>query len=86
MSERNHLSWEFDGEGAWEADSVIVDDGVPFRYRIVVCDDGTFDVSESDSELLGGTGKRECFVSLDEAKSWAAGNEIAITFSLGEPS
>ena len=39
------LSWEFNFAGEWTA---TVDDGF---YRVAVCDDGTFDVSESTFEM-----------------------------------
>jgi len=47
------LNWRFDGQGAWEAESLLKDDYGPSQWRIVVCDDGTFDVSESDTDLTG---------------------------------
>lgn len=58
--------WAFDG-GEWEASSVVHDDGVPFTWRIGVCDDGSFSVTESDSEL---TDRRETFATLCEAKEF----------------
>jgi hypothetical protein len=61
------LNWVFDGDGAWDASASFGDDGVAFKWRIVVCDDGKFDVSESDSEL---TNRKECFSCLEDAKKW----------------
>jgi hypothetical protein len=69
------LSWDFDGRGQWEAASAIQDDGGSPVYRIGVCDDGTFDVSESDDDLLAGR-KIPCFQTLLAAKDWCAGNEV----------
>ena len=47
------LEFDHDGDGRWEASSIMQDDdGVPFYYRIEVCDDGTFDVCYSDIELV----------------------------------
>ena len=76
------LSWEFNGEGAWTAYSRLNDEGSQFQYTIAVCDDGTFDVSESDSELLGGTSKPECFPTLVAAKDWCQANETVVSFVL----
>lgn len=78
------LRFSFDGEGQWEAASRFHDSGIPFNYMIQVCDDGTFDVSQTDSELLGGTEKRECFRSLDAAKDWCEANEVVVNFKLEE--
>ena len=75
------LSWSFDGRGQWEATSAIQDDGWLPVYRIGVCDDGTFDVSESDDGLLAGR-KIPCFQNLRAAKGWCAGNEVITTFAL----
>lgn len=49
-----NMFWRFDGNhGEWEAFASKFDTfGEPLIWRIVVCDDGTFDVSESDSGLL----------------------------------
>jgi len=66
------LHWFFDHMGEWEAFSAICGDGVPFRWAIGVCDDGTFTVSESDTEL---TDRRECFNTLNEAKAWCQERE-----------
>jgi len=57
------LSWKFDGTGAWEAFS----DAATAMWRIVVCDDGTFDVSESDPGL---TDHKGSFCGLESAKAF----------------
>ena len=77
------LSWRFDGQGQWEATSAIRDNGYSPVYRIHVCDDGTFDVSESDDDLLAGR-KIPCFQTLLAAKDWCAGNEVVMTFARSE--
>lgn len=61
------MKWDFDGEGQWTACSAVTDDDYMFVWRISVCDDGTFSVSESDDEL---TDRKETFDSLLDAKSW----------------
>lgn len=53
ISPKNALCFEFDGEGSWESESRFHEGGVPFSWRILVCEDGTFDVSQSTRELLG---------------------------------
>jgi hypothetical protein len=77
------LSWSFDGQGQWEATSAIQDDGGSPVYRIYVRDDGTFDVSESDDDLLAGR-KMPRFQTLLAAKDWCAGNEVIMTFTMSE--
>lgn len=70
------MQWEFDGEGQWEAFSLVGHDEMPFQWRIGVCDDGSFDVSESDPEL---TSRKETFPTLAEAKAFceATDNSLA---------
>lgn len=75
------LRWTFDGDGEWEASSSMRDGGNPFVWRIGVCDDGTFAVSESDSEL---TNCKETFCSLDAAKAFCQYEENA-SICTGEP-
>ncbi len=58
-------------------------DACPLYFRIVVCDDGTFDVSESDSELMPSEGrlvlpKFHAMSSLALAKSWCAIREARL--------
>lgn len=72
------LHFAFDGAGGWEADSNVCDDGEAFVWRIHVCDDGSFDCSESDFVRNGLQGtKMECFDSLDEAITWCRKEEEA---------
>lgn len=61
------LRWTFDGDGEWESSSLQNDGGNPFVWRIGVCDDGTFAVSESDSEL---TDSKATFANLEAAKDF----------------
>ena len=67
--EGERMNWDFDGEGGWDALSSVGDDGVMFSWRIVVCDDGTFSVNESDDEL---TDRKETFDTFRDAKTWCA--------------
>lgn len=46
--------------------------GDAFEWRIAVCDDGTFCVSESDAEL---TDRAETFDTLRDAKTWCEEQE-----------
>lgn len=80
------LEWDFDGEGMWESASALTDDGATFCYRIIVCDDGTFDVSESDPELVGMKRKFQCLPSLTAAKEWCEGEEAATRADMGKQS
>ena len=63
------MNWSFDGDGGWDAFSSVGDDGMMFNWRIVVCEDGTFSVNESDGEL---TDRKETFDTLRDAKTWCA--------------
>lgn len=73
------LQWEFfRDEGRWECFSGIHDDGNPFRWIIRVQADGTFDINESDDELIAG--KPESFPKLTSAKAWCEGVESAAQF------
>jgi hypothetical protein len=71
------LGFEFDGSGEWEAASVIRDEGVAFRWKIQVCEDGTFDVSCSDTELLpkGSIGTFDLFA---DAEKWCNRREYEL--------
>jgi hypothetical protein len=79
------LFWQFNGEGAWMAESRSIRNR---SYTIAVCDDGTFDVSESDDELcqekrwrprlLPAAKWPACFDSLLAAKSWCQENDDAL--------
>lgn len=64
------LAWDFDGKGQWEATSRYHDDDLHFTYLIGCCEDGTFDVSESDRKLLGKKNKPNCFDTLEDAKQY----------------
>lgn len=57
------LSWKFDGTGAWDA----LSGSQSQMWRIVVCDDGTFDISESDPDL---TDHKQTFCSLESAQAF----------------
>lgn len=66
------MRWHFDGTGSWFAKSKFGDDDDPLTYRIRVCDDGSFDLSESSPGLCA---KHGTFMTLDAAKAFCAGNE-----------
>lgn len=68
----NPLFWECAGHGEWQADSCLHDEGIPFVWVIGVCNDGTFDVSKSDSEL---TDRKDCFPTLAAAKAFCQASE-----------
>ena len=70
-----HLSWDFDGSGLWQASSCVYADDCSLQWVIVVCDDGTFDVNDSDSELLVSRRKQDCFPTLAAAKAWCVSRE-----------
>ena len=76
------MNWDFDGEGGWDALSSVGDDGVMFSWRIIVCDDGTFSVNESDSEL---TDRKETFSTLQDAKAWCAVRDEEFRLGCSEP-
>lgn len=68
LAKVNHvLRWAFDGSGEWAAESRYHDDSLQFKYVIGVCDDGTFTLAGSDSELGC---KSHCFRTLAEAKEY----------------
>ena len=64
------LHFEFDYQGMWTA--VSPKNGL--TYVIDVCDDGEFDISRSDSDLIGGKSVAT-FASLIEAKDKCNGIE-----------
>lgn len=71
------LKWEFDSLGQWQAESSQIDeDGFAYEWRISVCDDGTFTVVDSDSEL---TTRRETFSTLQTAKAFCESSEAVAT-------
>lgn len=66
------MRWEFD-LNEWESQSVRRDENdMELYWRINVCEDGTFDVFASDSEL---TISKECFATLQEAKDFCEKQE-----------
>lgn len=65
----NEVNWYFNHEGEWTAWS---DAKKGLQYRIVVCDDGTFDVSRSDHGL---TNRKETFQALRNAKAFCETEE-----------
>lgn len=69
------MYWRFDGNGGeWEAVSESRDEnGEPLIWRIVVCEDGTFSVNDSDSELL--EVEVNCFGNLVHAKQFCEHQE-----------
>lgn len=66
------LSWSFDGVGSWEAYSSLTN----FVWRIAVCDDGTFCVNESDSEL---TDCKDTFCGLEAAQKFCQHAESGLS-------
>lgn len=74
MNEFRGLHFQYNGDGDWEANSAFSDEGFGFIYRIHVCDDGTFTVNESDSELIGSDG-RPTFDLFKNAKEFCIENE-----------
>jgi hypothetical protein len=72
------MHWEFQGDGTWQAQSSHCDEFDNFTWEIVVCDDGTFDVSESDSELLN-DGKPATFDTLKLAQAYCEELENSLT-------
>jgi hypothetical protein len=74
----NTLAFSMDDVGEWTAMSAIGHDGVNFIWRIVVMEDGTFDVNQTDSELKASRRPVKAFARLDLAKKYCqdAENEI----------
>lgn len=74
------LEWEYDDECCWEAVShynvtLVKDDGyVPATYRILICDDGEFIITESDKELLR-LARHPVFETLKAAKAFCEKQE-----------
>lgn len=60
------LDWEFEGDGTWSAYSCVHDDGSPFVWVIEVEENGRFDLTASNRELL--SMKRLTYRTLCEAK------------------
>jgi hypothetical protein len=67
------LRWRYFGK--WEAFSPrFTANNIPLRWVISVCQDGKFDLNESDSELCNGIA---AFDTLAAAKAFCAGSEAA---------
>ena len=69
------MLWRFDGSGEWEAFSAVGDQSAPPVWRIQVCDDGTFDVNQSDDGLIAR--KYGTFGTLRAAKTACENGETA---------
>jgi hypothetical protein len=81
------MQWEFDGFGQWEAYSSVDEFGTEPMYKIQVCEDGTFDISQSSVELLQYR-KVNTFKNLGIAKSWCDSCEqarVALKVSKSDP-
>ena len=76
------MQWRFDGSGEWEAFSAVGDPACPPVWRIQVCDDGTFDVMQSDEGLIHGRFKT--WKSLQTAKECCEAGEMARVAKQGE--
>ena len=71
--EMSNLRWDFDYSGQWIARSGLhLGDDVHSDWRINVCDDGSFSVEDSDSEL---TTRKQTFDSFESAKIWCQSEE-----------
>lgn len=71
--EMSNLRWDFDYSGQWIARSGLhLGDDVHSDWRINVCDDGSFSVEDSDSEL---TTRNQTFDSFESAKIWCQSEE-----------
>ena len=69
----SNLRWDFDYSGQWIARSGLhLGDDVHSDWRINVCDDGSFSVEDSDSEL---TTRNQTFDSFESAKIWCQSEE-----------
>lgn len=78
------LKWTFDPPGDWEAGSAIKDDdGDALDWRIQVVEDGTFNVSESDRELIPYPVR--CFPMLAKAQEWCELVEAALVAGRPRP-
>lgn len=69
--------WHFDGRGCWEADSHRAPEHFEHAatWRIVVCEDGTFTVNETDDLLLSIKRHDERFTTLASARQWCENQE-----------
>ena len=68
-----NLTWSYNGGGEWVAGSAIHDDGASFFWRVTICENGTFSVDESDTEL---TTEKQSFDSLENACWWCQWSEF----------
>ena len=69
----SNLRWDFDYSGQWIARSGLhLGNDVHSDWRINVCDDGSFSVEDSDSEL---TTRNQTFDSFESAKIWCQSEE-----------
>lgn len=75
MKEIEQMKWTYSSDGEWSMLSAYHDDGLPFHWRIGICEDGTFCVSGSDPEL---TRCRETLPTLAEAKIYCESIEQQI--------
>lgn len=76
MSE-NKLEWEQIDRGWWLAASALADGDIHFDYDIECSETGMFDVSNSDSELVG-LEQIPPFETLRAAQEWCQANEAKI--------
>ena len=60
------LQWDY-YEGTWDASSEIEEDEAPCNWRIVVQEDGTFDVNQTDTYLRNSKVKINTFSAFAEA-------------------
>lgn len=74
------MIWEFDGRGQWER-SAKRDTGQLREFCIQVCDDGTFDVSQSTPELLGYK-KIDTFATFSDAADYCDSMDVVDGFEL----
>lgn len=70
------MQWTFDADCQphWEAESAVKVDGESRFWRVAVCDDGSFDLGDSDMDGLGDVGT---FATLDEAKEYAENADLS---------
>lgn len=80
FADEANLSWEFSDGSTWTAFSATGTAVNPFLWRIGVCEDGTFDINETDNELQPafGLGSRKVptFPTLEAAKQFCEEAEI----------
>ncbi|HSG71373.1 MAG TPA: hypothetical protein VLA12_13215, partial [Planctomycetaceae bacterium] len=72
----SNLKFECVGDGEWDANSAIHDDGSSFVYRISVDEHGNFSAANSDPELIG----KDCyakFATFLSAVGWCSEQERA---------